>query len=158
MSIDVHFFFFLKVAWHLGFEVEHQTEFVKHIDFAGRWYVSGNCTGYTHTQISILHKIKARANIDGNEQAHTRAKRGRELDYIDAATPYEHAHPTPYCFQKGWWHSMQETLDKGPIRHLGKHILKHDNKHNLAIIANQTYQWHKWLKNDDIDKILSSDF
>ena len=53
---------------------------------------------------------------------------------------------------------MQETLDKGPIKHLSKHILKHDNEHNLTIIANQPHQLHKWLENDDIDKILSNDF
>jgi hypothetical protein len=53
---------------------------------------------------------------------------------------------------------MQETPDKGPIRHLSKHILKHDNEHNLTIIANQTHQLSKWLENDDIDKILSNDF
>ena len=53
---------------------------------------------------------------------------------------------------------MQETPDKGPIRHLNKHILKHDNEHKLATIANQTHQLHKWLENDDIDKTLSNDF
>ena len=53
---------------------------------------------------------------------------------------------------------MQETLDKGSIRHLSKYILKHDNEHNLTIIANQTHQLHKWLENDDIDKILSNHF
>ena len=53
---------------------------------------------------------------------------------------------------------MQETPDKGPIRHLSKHILKHDNEHNLTIIASQTHQLHKWLENEDIDKILSNDF
>jgi hypothetical protein len=30
-------------------------------------------------------------------------------------------------------------------------------RHNLAIIANQTHQLHKWLENDDIDKVLSND-
>ena len=53
---------------------------------------------------------------------------------------------------------MQEPLDKGPTRHLGKHILKYDNIHNLAIIANQTHQLHKWLEDDDIDKVLSNGF
>ena len=52
---------------------------------------------------------------------------------------------------------MQETLDKGLIKHLGKHILKHHKGHNLAIISCQTHQLHKWLKNVDIDKILSND-
>jgi hypothetical protein len=53
---------------------------------------------------------------------------------------------------------MQETLDKGPIRHLGKHVLKYDKRHYLEVIANQTHQLHKWLENKDFDKILSPDF
>ena len=53
---------------------------------------------------------------------------------------------------------MQKIPNKGPISHFGKHILKHDNIYNLAIKANQTHQLHQWLKNDDIDKILSNDF
>jgi hypothetical protein len=53
---------------------------------------------------------------------------------------------------------MQETPDKGPIRHLGKYITKHDKKHNLSIIATQTHQLHKWLDNKDIDKTISNDF
>ena len=60
----------------------------------------------SRTQITTLHKIKAHANINGNEHAYTLAKRGRKLDDGDVATPYEHAHPTPYYFQKDWWHSM----------------------------------------------------
>ena len=63
----------------------------------------------------------------------------------------------PYYFQKDWWHSMQGTLDKGPIRHLGKYILKHDKGLNLTIMASQTHQLHKWFENKDIDKILSND-
>jgi hypothetical protein len=47
----------------------------------------------------------------------------------------ERAHPTPYYLQKDWWHSMQETPYKGPIRHLVKYILKYDKKHNLETIA-----------------------
>ena len=100
----------------------------------------------SHTQIPTLHKMKAHTNINGNEQADAQAKHGHEQDHRDAATPYEHAHPISYYFQKDWWHSMQETPYKGPIRHLGKYILRHDqkkNKKNLAIIANQTYQLHK---------------
>ena len=31
-------------------------------------------------------------------------------------------------------------------------------KHNLALIATQTHQLHKWLDNKDIDKALSNDF
>ena len=71
---------------------------------------------------------------------------------------HEHAHPTPYYLQKDWWHLMQETPDKGPIRHLGEHILEYDKNHNLEVIANQTHQLHKWLKNKDIDNPLSNNF
>ena len=110
------------------------------------------------TQPTSLHKIKAHTHIGGNDQAYTLAKQGCELDHRDAETPYEHAHPTPCYLQKDWWHSMQETPDKGPIRHLSKHILKHDNEHTLTIIASQMHQLHKWLENDDINKILSNDF
>ena len=53
---------------------------------------------------------------------------------------------------------MQETLDKSPIRHLGKHVLKYDKNHNLEVIANQTHQLHKCLENKDIDKTLSNNF
>ena len=43
----------------------------------------------------MLHKIKAHAYINSNEHAHALAKHGRVLDHKDAATPSEHAHPTP---------------------------------------------------------------
>ena len=112
----------------------------------------------SRTQITTLHKVKARANINGNEQVDTLAKLGCGLDHRDAAMPHEHAHPTPYYLQKDWWHSMQETPDKGPIRHLGKYVLKYDKNHNLEVIANQTHQLHKWLENKDIDKTLSNNF
>ncbi len=42
-----------------------------------------------------LHKAKAHANINGNEQAYALAKLECELDHIDAAMPHEHAQPTP---------------------------------------------------------------
>jgi hypothetical protein len=112
----------------------------------------------SRTQLTILHKVKAHTNINGNEQADTLAKLGCELDYRDVVATYEHAHPTPYYLKKDWWHSLQETPDKGPIRHLGKYVLKYDKRHNLEIIANQTHQLHKWLDNKDIDKVLSQDF
>ena len=94
------------------------------------------------TQITTLHKIKAHTNISGNERADALAKLGHELDHRDATTLHEHAHPTTCYFQKDWWHFMQETPYKGLIRHLGKHIFKHDKGHNLTIIAKQTHQLH----------------
>ena len=108
----------------------------------------------SHKQTTTLHKVKARKKINGNEQVDTLAKLGCELDHKDVVATYEHAHPTPYYLQKDWWHSMQETPNKGPIRHLGKYILKYDKRHNLEIIANQTHHLHKWLNNKDIQGII----
>ena len=76
---------------------------------------------------------------------------GVKLDYRNAATPYEHVHPQPYYLQKGWNHSMQELPDKNSIKHLKKHILKYDKRHNLASIGNQIYQLNKWLEKSDIE-------
>jgi hypothetical protein len=112
----------------------------------------------SRTQTTTLHKFQAHTNISGNEQANKLAKMRCELDHRDAIATYEHAHPTPYYLQKDWWHSMQETPNKGPIRHRGKYILKYDKKHNIAIIVTQTHQLHKWLDNKDIDRALSNDF
>ena len=112
----------------------------------------------SRTQITTLHKVKAHTNISDNEHADKLAKMGCTLIHRDTVETYEHAHPTPYYLQKDWWHSMQDTPDKGPIRHLGKYILKYDKKHNLTIVATQTHQLHKWLNNKDIDKDLSNDF
>ena len=53
---------------------------------------------------------------------------------------------------------MHATPYKGPIRHLQQYIIKHDKQHNLAIMASQTHQLHKWIANKDIDKALSNDF
>ena len=66
---------------------------------------------------------------------------GAKLHQRYAATPYEHVHPTPYYLQKDWSHSMQETPNKGPIRHLKKHILKYDKDiTTIAAASNHTHQ------------------
>jgi ribonuclease HI len=69
----------------------------------------------TRTQTTTIHKVKAHMNISGNEQAYKLAKAGCGLEHRDVVITYEHAHPIPYYFQKDWWHSMQETPNKGPI-------------------------------------------
>ena len=54
---------------------------------------------------------------------------------------------------------MDETLDKGPIRFLEKHIIKHDRKYNLEIIATEFLNIDKWIANyDDIDNKLSNEY
>ena len=146
----------LNVLYLLNTQIKHPTPHNSHPD--KNILESMTAMLQSRTQITTLLKVKSHANINGNEQAYTLAKLGCELDHSDTAMPHEHAHPTPYYLQKDWWHLMPETLDKSPIRHLGKHVLKYDKNHNLEAQANQTHQLHKWVKNKDIDKTLSNNF
>ena len=87
------------------------------------------------TQPTTLYKVQAHANIEGNEKVGKLAKEGRKKEHTDAINPYEFAHSTPYYHQKDWWHSMDKTPDKGSIRFLENHIIKHDRKYDLEVIA-----------------------
>ena len=109
-------------------------------------------------QLTTLYKVRAHANILGNEKANELAKRGREKEHIDAMNPHEFAHSTPYYYQKDWWHSMNETPDKGHIRFLEKHLIKHDRKYNLEIIATDFPNIDKWIANANIDNELSNEY
>ena len=53
---------------------------------------------------------------------------------------------------------MIETPDKGPIRFLEKHIIKHNRKNNLEVVATLFPNINKWITNEDIDNELSNDF
>ena len=150
------FTYCLNVLYLLNTQIKHPTLHNSHPD--KNILESMIIMLQSRTQITTLHKVKAHANINGNEQADTLAKIGCEFDHRDAVMPHEHAHPSPCYLQKDWWHSMQETPNKGPIRHLGKHVLRYDKKHTLEVIANQTHQPHKWLKNKNINKTLSNNF
>ena len=89
------------------------------------------------THPTTLYKVQAYANIEGNDKANELAKEDREKEHTNAINPHEFAHSTPYYYQKDWWHSMDETSDKGPIRFLEKYIIKHDRKYNLEVIATE---------------------
>ena len=54
----------------------------------------------SRTQTTTLHKVKAHANISGNEQADKLAKLGCTLDHRHAVETYEHAHPHHITFKK----------------------------------------------------------
>ena len=110
------------------------------------------------TQPTSLYKVRVHANIESNEQAHQLAKDGRDKDHQDANNPHKFAHSTPYYYQKDWWHSMEETPNKGPIRFLDKHFMYHDKRTKLEKIATQFSNVDKWIANEDIDNKLSNDF
>ena len=105
-----------------------------------------------------MYKVCAHANIEDNEKAYELAKEGREKEHTNAINLHKFVHSTPYYYQKDWWHSMNETLDKGPIRFLEKHIIKHDKKYNLEVIATELPNIDKWIANEDIDNKLSNEY
>ena len=83
------------------------------------------------SQPSTSYKVRAHVNIDGNEQADKLAKEGLDLTHRSAKHPYEHAHATPYYYQKDEWPSMIDTPDKGLVRFLEKQIKKYNRINNL---------------------------
>jgi hypothetical protein len=110
------------------------------------------------TQPITLYKVRAHVNIDSNEKTYKLAKEGLELEHRIATHPYEHAHATPYYYQKDIWASMDDVPDKGPVRFLEKQIIKYDMETNLAIMATQTPNTCKWTENTDINNELSNEF
>ena len=96
------------------------------------------------TQPISLYKVRAHVNIEGNEEADKLAKSGLDLEHRNAKHPYEHAHATPYYYQKDDWASMMEVPDKGPVRVLEKQIKIFDRENNLEIMAIQTPNIGKW--------------
>ena len=110
------------------------------------------------TKPTTLYKVRAHANIESNEKADKLAKEGRKKEHTDAINPHKFAHSTPYYYQKDWWHSMDETPDKALIRILEKHIIKHNRKYNLEVIATEFTNIDKWIANEDIDNELSNEY
>ena len=110
------------------------------------------------TQLTTLHKVRPHANIEGNEKADELAKLGRVKDHREAKHPYEHAHATPFYFQKDDWPSMVATPDKGPIHFLDKYLKRLDFSNNLKLIENQFSNVKKWTSDANIDLELSTIF
>ena len=110
------------------------------------------------SQPITLYKVRAHVNIDSNEQADKLAKEGLDLTHKTATHTYEHAHVTPYYYQKGEWPSMIDTPNNGPVRFLEKQIKKYDKIKNLESMAIQTPNICKWTGNENIDKELSNEF
>ena len=88
----------LNILYILNTQIKHPTSHNNHLDNI----ILENMIKMliSRTQTATLHEMKAHTNIGGKDQADAPAKHGRELDHNDAATTYEHAHPTPYYLQK----------------------------------------------------------
>jgi hypothetical protein len=101
------------------------------------------------TQPTVIAKVKEHSNINGNDQVDKLAKLGLTLPHRTPLHPYEHAHSTPYYFHRDTWFSMDQTPDKGPIRHLQSYLIKYDRTESLDCIA------HNF---PNIDKATSTSF
>ena len=146
----------LNVLYLLNTQIKHPTLHNSHPDQTTLNFMVKILQN--RTQPITLYKVRAHVNIDGNEKADKLAKEGLELEHIIATHPYEHAHATPYYYQKDVWASMEDVPDKGPVRFLEKQIKKYDRETNIAIMATQTPNTCKWTENVDIDKELSNEF
>jgi ribonuclease HI len=123
----------LNVLYLLNTQIKHPTLHNSHLDQTT--LASMVKILQKRTQPITLYKVRAHVNIDGNEKADKLAKEGLELEHIIATHPYEHAHATPYYYQKDIWASMEDVPDKGPVRFLEKQIKKYDREMNLATMA-----------------------
>ena len=146
----------LNVLYLLNTHIKHPTLHNSHPDqttLASMVQILQN-----RTQPITLYKVTAHVNIEGNEKVNKLAKEELELEHMIATHSYEHAHATPYYYQKDVWASMVDVPYKGPVRFLEKQIFKYDRENNLAIMAIQTLNTCKWTENADIDKELSNEF
>ena len=66
------------------------------------------------TQLTMLYKVRAHANIEGNEKEDKLANIGQEKGHYDAIHRHKFAHSTLYYYQRDWSHSMLETPNKAP--------------------------------------------
>lgn len=66
----------------------------------------------SHTQTTTIYKVRAYANIDGNEKTNKLAKRGCKLRYKDAKFPHKFAHLISYYLQKDWRHSIDQNIQQ----------------------------------------------
>ena len=55
------------------------------------------------TQPTTLYKVRAHANVTGNEEVDTLAKEGMSKEHSNALQPHEFFHSTPCYYQKDDW-------------------------------------------------------
>jgi hypothetical protein len=67
---------------------------------------------------TTLAKVKAHANINGDNTANHLAKQGKNKAHLTPTEPHEFAHSTPYYLHRDTWIGMASTPHNGPIRHL----------------------------------------
>ena len=147
---------FLNCLYNLNIQIKHPTMHNNHADKT----ILTNIIEIlkTRTQPTTFHKVKAHINIEENEKTNKLAKMGARLIYSFTSESYEHAHITPFYFQKDIWPSPMKRPDKGHVRCLQTYLTKHDQINNIQIMLNRFPNISKWTMNPDINNELSNDF
>jgi ribonuclease HI len=106
------------------------------------------------TATTTINKVRAHANVIGNEEADKLAKEGSKIELAnDIPTQlHENAHSTPY-----WWCRDDDHPYKGPIRHL-KSYLEKVEKDNNKELAKTFDNINKWTNDPHIDNKTSKNF
>ena len=112
----------------------------------------------SRTQPTKLHKVKAHANITGNEIVYALAKSGHRKPHSMPNEPHEHTYSTPYYLHKDEWIGMHYTPYKGPIRNFQRYFQKYTTNTHLNEFARNFPNIHKWTSDTNIDKISSNAF
>jgi hypothetical protein len=112
----------------------------------------------SRTQQISLYKVKAHANITGNEMVDTLAKRGRYKEQSLSTKPHEFAHSSPYYRYKDEWIGVHYTPYKGPIRKFLNYLKQHTTDIHLKELARIFSNIHKWTSDTNIDNISFDTF
>jgi hypothetical protein len=104
------------------------------------------------------NKVKAHANITGNEIVDTLAKRGRYKEHLLPTKSHEFAHSSPYHLHKDEWIGMHYTPYKGPIRNFQNYLKQHTTNTHLKELARNFSNIHKWTSDTNINNISSKTF
>jgi hypothetical protein len=104
-----------------------------------------------------LHKVKAHAEVVGNEEVDKLAKSGNKLTHLDPIEPYEFVHSTPIWFCLNEWPSILKHPYKGPIRFL-KEVLDKQEKNEKLALATNFQSISNWTNDTLVDNISSNNF
>ena len=113
---------------------------------------------HLRNQPTIIIKIKARTNIDGNVLADKPTKDNTKALYRLLTHLCKKAHSTPYHLLKDNWPSVDNTPYKGPIRHLQECNIKYDHMHTLELTAQTFPNINKWISDKSIDIKTSTNY
>jgi hypothetical protein len=146
----------LNSLYLINTQLQHPSAYNNHLDKS----ILSQIASMLKSQIQpiALYKVKAHANITGNDMVDALAKSDHTKPHSMPSEPHEHALSTPYYLHKDEWIEMQYTLYKGPIRNFQRYLQKHTTDIYLTKLARNFSNIHKWTSDTNIDNISSNAF